>query len=198
MKSDVLFVRRGAVLVRDSNYNGWLYIVKSGSLQVLKKLVRTQPTVHPKTGRMLNFTSDADIYMAFKSDRPTLDRLLTACGIDYPQPIGDRVKHQQQQQNGHVIERKPAADDNLTLLTDRSFSLNSARLRRAKSAIIRTGGAGLHLGAYKQTRSETVVEFAGQPNSKRDFPLSLQKSEYFPISVTKVTYSSSRVVMRKC
>ncbi|KAL4239779.1 hypothetical protein ACF0H5_000582 [Mactra antiquata] len=36
---------RGQVLVRDSNHSDWIYIVKSGSLSVMKKLVE----VHPRT-----------------------------------------------------------------------------------------------------------------------------------------------------
>lgn len=37
------FFPRGQVLVRDSNHSDWIYVVKSGSLSVLKKLVEVQP-----------------------------------------------------------------------------------------------------------------------------------------------------------
>lgn len=37
------FFSRGQVLVRDSNHSDWIYVVKSGSLSVLKKLVEVQP-----------------------------------------------------------------------------------------------------------------------------------------------------------
>ncbi|XP_052261967.1 uncharacterized protein LOC127865918 isoform X2 [Dreissena polymorpha] len=41
------FFGRGQVLVRDSNHSDWIYVVKSGSLSVLKKLVE----VHPRTSK---------------------------------------------------------------------------------------------------------------------------------------------------
>lgn len=34
--------RPGEVLVRDSNYSEWIYLVKSGSVSVLKKLVANE------------------------------------------------------------------------------------------------------------------------------------------------------------
>ena len=161
-------------MVRDSNYNGWIYIVKSGSVQVLKKLVHTEPSVNARTGEILQQTTDADIYWAFKTNRPTLSRLLLACGVDFPEPIADRVKSRDD-------TRDVTRDDTLTLLTDFSFGSSTPRLQRSLSAaLIRTRGRGRHAAAggnCQQTRSNTVIEFSGTPHSKRDYPLQLQKSE---------------------
>ena len=178
-------------MVRDSNFNGWIYVVKSGSVQVLKKLVHTEPSVHRKTGEILSHSTDADFYLAFKTGRPTLDRLLAACGVDFPQPLGDRIK---QQNRVNSAQHHDVTDETLTLLTDCSFGANSPRLRRSHSAMIRTRGQGRHVSSssYKHTRSHTLVEFSGTPTSRRDYPLSLQKSKYIHHDVIHYMYMRKR------
>nr|XP_006818445.1 PREDICTED: uncharacterized protein LOC102804482 [Saccoglossus kowalevskii] len=42
------FFRRGDVLVKDSNYSDWIYIVKSGSAYVLKKLKKVKPCLRKR------------------------------------------------------------------------------------------------------------------------------------------------------
>ncbi|XP_064629939.1 uncharacterized protein LOC135488914 isoform X2 [Lineus longissimus] len=42
------YFNRGQVLVRDSNYSDWIYIVKSGSLSVMKKLKQVRPNLHER------------------------------------------------------------------------------------------------------------------------------------------------------
>ncbi|XP_060080565.1 uncharacterized protein LOC132559946 [Ylistrum balloti] len=45
------YVQRNTVMEFDSRRSDWLYIVKSGSIKVLKKLVKTIPSVSQRTGR---------------------------------------------------------------------------------------------------------------------------------------------------
>ncbi|XP_067932810.1 uncharacterized protein [Watersipora subatra] len=42
---------RGTVIVRDSHHSEWVYIIKSGSVDVLKKLHKSKTTIDDKTGR---------------------------------------------------------------------------------------------------------------------------------------------------
>lgn len=50
------FFSRGTVIVRDSNYSDWIYVVKSGSLSVLKKLVE----VHPRGKKQSDSDSESE------------------------------------------------------------------------------------------------------------------------------------------
>ncbi|XP_021345623.1 uncharacterized protein LOC110445373 [Mizuhopecten yessoensis] len=58
------YVQRNTVMEFDSRRSDWLYIVKSGSIQVLKKLVKTLPSVSHKTGRHMQ-KAHTDGYQAF-------------------------------------------------------------------------------------------------------------------------------------
>ncbi|XP_064632939.1 uncharacterized protein LOC135491170 isoform X2 [Lineus longissimus] len=44
------YFKEGEVLVKDSNYSNWIYIVKSGSLNVLKRLKKVSPFEVPRSG----------------------------------------------------------------------------------------------------------------------------------------------------
>ena len=177
--------RRGAVMVRDSNYNDWIYIVKSGSVQVLKKLIKIQPDINMKNGRLLPHTSSADILLAFQSDKITLQRLMMNSGLEFENPIIPKRQQQQDEDvNGHESVVESTVDElehDLTLLTDRSFNLGTERLterlKRCQSAIIRTQGRGNHMGHYSKTRSNTIVQLTNRSqNTNRHMPLQLQKS----------------------
>ncbi|XP_033745168.1 uncharacterized protein LOC117330792 isoform X2 [Pecten maximus] len=58
------YVQRNTVMEFDSRRSDWLYIVKSGSIKVLKKLVKTLPSVSEKTGRHIQ-KAHTDGYQAF-------------------------------------------------------------------------------------------------------------------------------------
>ncbi|XP_028406606.1 uncharacterized protein LOC114529077 isoform X2 [Dendronephthya gigantea] len=49
------FFRRGAVLVKDSNRSDWIYVVKSGSCRVLKKLKKVQSRLTEHQERVVGF-----------------------------------------------------------------------------------------------------------------------------------------------
>ncbi|XP_061191142.1 uncharacterized protein LOC133199348 isoform X2 [Saccostrea echinata] len=58
------YFNRGEILVRDSNRSDWIYIVKSGSLSVVKKLKKVGPeksrprTIHNIPGRSLDYNTE--------------------------------------------------------------------------------------------------------------------------------------------
>ncbi|XP_065065913.1 uncharacterized protein LOC135691855 [Rhopilema esculentum] len=81
------FFRRGAVLVRDSNYSDWIYVVKSGSCQVLKKLKKVKSQIDQNTKftdigssseLSLERLHDLAVDMARKKRHNILDRHATA------------------------------------------------------------------------------------------------------------------------
>lgn len=49
------FFRRGAVLVKDSNRSDWIYIIKSGSCRILKKLKEVQSRLTEHQNRVVGF-----------------------------------------------------------------------------------------------------------------------------------------------
>ncbi|XP_062567473.1 uncharacterized protein LOC134229716 isoform X2 [Saccostrea cucullata] len=59
------YFNRGEILVRDSNRSDWIYIVKSGSLSVVKKLKKVEPeksrprTIHTIPGKSLDNDTEA-------------------------------------------------------------------------------------------------------------------------------------------
>eukprot|EP00794_Sanderia_malayensis_P008979 gene8979-9937_t len=78
------FFRRGAVLVRDSNFSDWIYVVKSGSCKVLKKLKKVVSQVklnsklkEPDSGRnsilSVDKLHDLSVSMAQKRRNHVLD-----------------------------------------------------------------------------------------------------------------------------
>ncbi|KAH9512473.1 hypothetical protein Btru_038515 [Bulinus truncatus] len=58
------YFKRNSVMVKDSNFSDWLIIVKSGSLTVMKKLVKVQPKLTRKKDRSNSKSSrDCDILL---------------------------------------------------------------------------------------------------------------------------------------
>ncbi|KAK3605846.1 hypothetical protein CHS0354_002481 [Potamilus streckersoni] len=80
------YFRRDVVLVRDSNFSDWIYIVKSGSLTVLKKLEKVYPTVNSRTG---NYTEKAHTqgYFSFRVDETDYHRYADYNQIKLPRPL---------------------------------------------------------------------------------------------------------------
>ncbi|KAL3851983.1 hypothetical protein ACJMK2_015672 [Sinanodonta woodiana] len=80
------YFRRDVVLVKDSNFSDWIYIVKSGSLTVLKKLEKVYSTVNSKTG---NYTEKAHThgYFSFRVDETNYHRYADYNHIQLPRPL---------------------------------------------------------------------------------------------------------------
>nr|KAG5711384.1 hypothetical protein BaRGS_006081 [Batillaria attramentaria] len=77
---------RKSVLVKDSNFSDWLILVKSGSATVLKKLVRTNPTVSKRTGQYTD-TSTTTGFFTFLSSDTDYNRWLNNRNITLPPPL---------------------------------------------------------------------------------------------------------------
>ncbi|CAH1784075.1 unnamed protein product [Owenia fusiformis] len=60
-----MYYRRGAVMVKDSNFNNWIFIIKSGSVRVLKKLHKRSPRVSKKSGKLIPRKANMQLYSAF-------------------------------------------------------------------------------------------------------------------------------------
>ncbi|XP_076448603.1 uncharacterized protein LOC143285233 [Babylonia areolata] len=81
-----MYIQRNGVIMRDSNHNNWLIVVRSGSVTVLKKLVHTRPTVSARTGLYRN-PSPTTAFHTFLSDRRDHARWLSARSITLPPPL---------------------------------------------------------------------------------------------------------------
>ncbi|XP_053376981.1 uncharacterized protein LOC123529394 [Mercenaria mercenaria] len=80
------YFRRNTVMVKDSNMSDWIYIVKSGSLRVYKKLKKCYPTVNKRTG---NYTelANTDGYHCFMSQESEYHRYAMYNHVDLPPPL---------------------------------------------------------------------------------------------------------------
>lgn len=78
---------RGSVMVKDSNTSQWIYVVKSGSVQVLKKLASARPMLSRRTGRVKAQprASPQEAFKAFMADE--LDEYLRKNQLALPPPI---------------------------------------------------------------------------------------------------------------
>ncbi|XP_069141505.1 uncharacterized protein [Argopecten irradians] len=56
-KTKFLYFKRGDVLAQDSNYYDWIIVVKSGSVQILKKLKKVVPFEWKKKAKVVAFVS---------------------------------------------------------------------------------------------------------------------------------------------
>ncbi|XP_070191628.1 uncharacterized protein [Littorina saxatilis] len=82
-----MYIQRNGVIMRDSNCNNWLIVVKSGSVTVLKKLVRSKPTVSSRSG-MFRDTSCATAFQTFINDRREYSRWMDTRSLSLPPPLG--------------------------------------------------------------------------------------------------------------
>ncbi|CAD5121606.1 DgyrCDS10103 [Dimorphilus gyrociliatus] len=92
----------GYILVKDSNLSDWIFVVKSGSVSVLKKLQRVDVTFKKKERRNPKDTKvdDLDVY---KLDQTSM----SICAADYLKMSSQKLP-QITRQNSTVLLRKPA------------------------------------------------------------------------------------------
>ncbi|XP_067685461.1 cyclic nucleotide-binding domain-containing protein 2-like [Haliotis asinina] len=80
------YFRCKTVMVKDSNASDWIFVVKSGSVTVLKKLVKAQPTLNKKTGRYHQVAHTSG-YLAFQSNVIAYSRYLAYNNRTLPSPL---------------------------------------------------------------------------------------------------------------
>ncbi|XP_046335185.2 uncharacterized protein LOC124117385 isoform X2 [Haliotis rufescens] len=80
------YFRCKTVMVKDSNFSDWIFIVKSGSVTVLKKLAKAQTTLNKKTGRY-HQVANTDGYVAFQSNALAYARYLAYNNKTLPSPL---------------------------------------------------------------------------------------------------------------
>ncbi|XP_071847453.1 uncharacterized protein [Apostichopus japonicus] len=126
------FFKRGQVVVQDSNNSDWIYVVKSGSCQVLRQLSATKPKLHVSMNRQGGNPGFGFHYLPSRSYTDT------------------RITTQRRKRNKitatKAMESLPIsdADDNkLRVSLDLSTGQSSARLRRAKTEVNMTSLVGL-------------------------------------------------------
>ncbi|XP_013391621.1 cyclic nucleotide-binding domain-containing protein 2-like [Lingula anatina] len=126
------FFKRGGVIVRDSNYSDWIIIVKSGSVQVLKKLVQVNPQVDIKTGRLIpqKIVDKTYGYTCFQVNQSEYERYLTDNEIELPSPCG-----------GEDADDVPIADVIAEVEASNSFSPSTGAHHRDLSTYRRTQSA---------------------------------------------------------
>lgn len=81
------YFRRNTVMVKDSNMSEWIYIVKSGSLRVYKKLLKCYPTINNRTGNYME-QAHTDGYYCFMSQESDYHRYAMYNHVHLPPPLG--------------------------------------------------------------------------------------------------------------
>ncbi|XP_061186725.1 uncharacterized protein LOC133194836 [Saccostrea echinata] len=82
----VTYFQRNVILTRDSNKSDWIYIVKEGSLRVLKRLDKVKPTVNKRSGEY-RLDAHPSGYFSFLSQHQDFDRYISYHDIDLPPPL---------------------------------------------------------------------------------------------------------------
>ncbi|XP_064632602.1 uncharacterized protein LOC135490947 [Lineus longissimus] len=80
------FFKRDAVLTIDTNLSNWIFIVKSGSVNVLKKLVKMKPNINARTGTISVKSKRREAFTAFKNNQ--YDAYIAKENIFHPLPYG--------------------------------------------------------------------------------------------------------------
>nr|XP_022302979.1 uncharacterized protein LOC111110671 isoform X4 [Crassostrea virginica] len=82
----VTYFQRNVILTRDSNKSDWIYIVKEGSLRVLKRLEKVKPIVNPRSGEY-SLTAHPSGYFSFISRNEDFARYISYHDIRLPPPL---------------------------------------------------------------------------------------------------------------
>ncbi|CAC5387320.1 unnamed protein product [Mytilus coruscus] len=80
------YFQREAIMTRDSNLSEWIFIVKSGSIRVMKKLVKTKSNTSKRTG-MHKKVAHTDGYSAFQANEDEFQRFNLYNSIELPPPL---------------------------------------------------------------------------------------------------------------
>lgn len=82
----VTYFQRNVILTRNSNKSDWIYIVKEGSLRVLKRLEKVKPVVNKRSGEY-TMTAHPSGYFSFLSRTEDFDRYVSYHDIRLPSPL---------------------------------------------------------------------------------------------------------------
>ncbi|KAK3101123.1 hypothetical protein FSP39_001127 [Pinctada imbricata] len=80
------FYQRNIALTSNSNRSPWIYIVKEGSLRIMKRLEKVVPTVNKKTGHF-NEEAHQSGYLSFLTRDLDYDRYANYHSISLPPPL---------------------------------------------------------------------------------------------------------------
>ncbi|KAL4226762.1 hypothetical protein ACF0H5_014742 [Mactra antiquata] len=141
------YFRRNTVMVKDSNISDWIYIVKSGSLKVFKKLQRCYPTVNKRTG---NYTmlAHTDGYHSFMCDESDYHRYAMYNNIHLPTPLSPDTDSEDEE---HCIYKSNGDEkENLKALPLMQRVERLIRPRTATGGVIETYGQSKHERAKKR------------------------------------------------
>ncbi|XP_052676181.1 uncharacterized protein LOC128157650 isoform X7 [Crassostrea angulata] len=82
----VTYFQRNVILTRNSNKSDWIYLVKEGSLRVLKRLEKVKPIVSKRSGEY-TMTAHPSGYFSFLSRTEDFDRYVSYHDIRLPSPL---------------------------------------------------------------------------------------------------------------
>ncbi|XP_076117297.1 cyclic nucleotide-binding domain-containing protein 2-like isoform X1 [Mytilus galloprovincialis] len=80
------YFQREAIMTRDSNLSEWIFIVKSGSIRVMKKLVKTKSNTSKRTG-LHKKVAHTNGYSAFQANEDEFQRFNLYNSIELPPPL---------------------------------------------------------------------------------------------------------------
>ena len=137
-------------MVKDSNYSDWIIIVKSGSVQVLKKLLKKSPTIDIRTGRPIPKRSATDVHIDFLDSRAA-----SSCLMNYPPPVSLSSRHE------HRVEFEEAD-------ATPSESSVQTKSKRSQSAYVRlnTSRSKLSYSTEQKIRATKSARFMEVHGSK--------------------------------
>ncbi|XP_060558427.1 uncharacterized protein LOC132718728 isoform X2 [Ruditapes philippinarum] len=166
------YFRRNTVMVKDSNMSDWIYIVKSGSLRVYKKLQKCYPTVNRRTG---NYTelANTDGYHCFMSQESEYHRYAMYNHVPLPPPLSPDTDSDEEDhtfvlfKTGGIVEEK----ENLLALP---LLQRVERLIRPRTA---TGGVIETYGHSKFSKAKRNIQSAKSDGNRLQMTASTPRAD---------------------
>ena len=162
--------------------------MKSGSIKVVKKLVRVKNDAVDVTGTMRRRVTRDDVMRVFKTDQFKFNQLIEKEKKVFPPAYSTR--------------RPQSGLTELTLLQDNTYTEEKHTptvTRRCRSAFVRTtagGPTGAPRSLQQQVRDADVTSHAGRVRGRRKVKLTSQKSAKTLITDRTLLQPSSRTYSR--
>ncbi|XP_052212325.1 uncharacterized protein LOC127831379 isoform X1 [Dreissena polymorpha] len=158
---------RGKLMVKDSNTSEWIYIVKSGSLRVYKKLKKCYPTVNQRTGNHI-MRAHVDGYHSFMSQESEYHRYAMYNNVNLPPPLCPDSEPEEDDDDDDLdycysFKGTHEEKENLLALPLMQRVERLIRPRTAEGGVLATYGQSKHATVGRQRAAASAKEARRRP-----------------------------------
>ncbi|XP_052780993.1 uncharacterized protein LOC128217708 isoform X2 [Mya arenaria] len=168
------YFSRKKLMVKDSNMSEWIYIVKSGSLRVYKKLQKCYPHVNHRTGNH-RVRAHVDGYRCFMSQESEYHRYAMYNNVSLPPPLAPDSDSEDEEHHLFKFKGNAEEKENLLALPLMQRVERLIRPRTAEGGVLATYGQSRH-GRSSGDRPKTSVHNANGRSPLRPTQLKLPSS----------------------